>query len=173
MSQISNTTVYPNVTPTATDIFIISDPTLAGDTKTCTVADLQEYFGTKTFTYTLTSTEILNSYVYAPKLISCAVGEYIQIIHAAYLLDFNTTAYSGDGNLVLCNNGNPLLDQASIIQLNLNASATTAGVMKQTATEYSPAAGGNFLSVGYSGTANPTLGDSPIKLSILYRIVKF
>lgn len=173
MSQISNTTVYPNVTPTETDIFIISDPTIAGDTKTCTVADLQEYFGTKTFTYTLTSTEILNSYVYAPKLISCAVGEYIQIINAAYLLDFNTTAYSGDGELVLCNNGNTLFAQRAISQDQVNAVATTAGTMKHTSSKYSPATGANWLSVGYSGTANPTLGDSPIKLSILYRIVKF
>jgi len=173
MSQISNTTVYPNVTPTATDIFIISDPTVAGDTKTCTVGDLQGYFGTKTFTYTLTSTDILNSYIYAPKLISCAVGEYIQVICANYLLEFNTTAYSGDGNLVLCNNGNPLLVQRSISMANVNAAATTAGTMKHLESQYSPATGANWLSVGYTGTGNPTLGDSPIKLSILYRIVKF
>jgi len=172
MAKISNTTVYPNIIPTANDFVILTDVSDSDATKTCTVNDFQEYFGTKTIVVTLTSAEILNSFTAPVVLLTCNPGEYIQAISSAFFLDFNTTAYTIPGSVVLTNNGDITNSQASISNMNSGVDVVTAGATTGFPYIYPIAAGGNSLTF-QCGTGNPTLGDSPITLNILYRITKF
>tara|TARA_R110000744_G_scaffold277501_3_gene389897 strand:+ start:596 stop:1108 length:513 start_codon:yes stop_codon:yes gene_type:complete len=170
MAKISNTTVYPNIIPTANDFVILTDVSDSDATKTCTVNDFQEYFGTKTLVVTLTPSEILNSFTAPVVLLTCNTGEYIQIINSAFFIDFNTTAYSVSANVYLTNNGDITSTQFAII--GLTTTVDLAGAVWEQAYNYPIAAGGNSITF-QSQTGNPTLGDSPITFNILYRITKF
>ena len=120
---------------------------------------------------TLTPAEILNSFTAPVVLLTCNTGEYIQAISSAFFLDFNTTAYTLAGPVYLTNNGDITSYQGA---------STGVGVLTDSAQAYIPnggyaypiAAGGNSLTWQAVGS-NPTLGDSPITLNILYRITKF
>ena len=95
MSKISNTTVYPNVLPTANDYVVLTDVTDSDKTKTATVADFQLFFGITTLEVTLTSTQLLNSFTNPVTLVP-AQGAGTYIIPQGLLvskLNFNTVAY--------------------------------------------------------------------------------
>ena len=175
MAKISNTTVYPNIIPTANDFVVLTDVSDSDATKTCTVNDLQDYFGTKTLVTTLTSSQILNLNVTPVVLLTCKVGEYIDVLSTQWILNFNKNAYVGGTTILLSNNGDVLSFQSTLAAgaARYNAAVDAAGRLGNAGDNfnYPIAAGGNSLTV-QAATA-PTLGDSPITLNIQYRIVTF
>ena len=54
MAKISNTTVYPNILPTANDYVVLTDVDDDNATKTARVQDFQAYFGDSIAHVTLT-----------------------------------------------------------------------------------------------------------------------
>ena len=176
MAKISNTTVYPNVTPKPEDFVILTDVSDSDATKTCTLNELGDLFGAKTLVRILKSSEVLTSFTNPVVLLTCDPGEYIQIIRSAYFLDFNTTAYNSasSSGLILTNDGISSSIQGTLGSTQFESSSSVAGNFSGNAGPYTfpTAAGGDSLVIK-SYSTNPTLGDSKITINIQYRIVKF
>ena len=60
MAKISNTTVYPNIVPTAEDFVVLTDVSDSDATKTCKIETLGQYLGTAIAQVTLKPFDILN-----------------------------------------------------------------------------------------------------------------
>ena len=60
MSKISNTTVYPTITPTSDDLLILTDVSDSNATKTCKVSNFQNINGGGIASVTLSKSQILN-----------------------------------------------------------------------------------------------------------------
>jgi hypothetical protein len=58
MSRISNTTAYPNITPTVSDYFVLTDAENNLSTKTCTIEELQTLFGLSSVSTTIAVSSI-------------------------------------------------------------------------------------------------------------------
>tara|TARA_R110000787_G_scaffold160941_1_gene274428 strand:- start:1642 stop:2175 length:534 start_codon:yes stop_codon:yes gene_type:complete len=176
MAKISNTTVYPNIVPTAEDFVVLTDVSDSDATKTCTIDSLQEYFGTKILVRTLKYTEILNSGTTPIVLATCNTGEYIQVMRSSFFLNFNTTAYvsSVSSGLLLTNNGSPTYIVGVLPKVSFESLIDVAGSFSGNAGAYTyPLSGGGNSLTCQSFAANPTLGDSDITINIQYRIAKF
>lgn len=178
MAKISNTTVYPNITPNLDDFVILTDVSDDDSTKTCTLNELSALFGVKTLVRTLKSSEVLNSFTNPIVLVTCLPGEYIQIIRSLYFVDFNTTPYvvpaPASSGLLLTNNGTSTDIAGVLPKSSLESSIDVVGSFSGNGEEntYPISGGGNTLTCKSWG-ANPTAGDSPITLNIQYRIAKF
>jgi len=171
MAKISNTTAYPNVTPTSNDFVILTDVSDSDATKTCTVNDFQGFFGTHTLVKTLTTPELLTSFT-TPIILLPAQGANKIIVPygpIVYKTTFNTQAF---------NFTNATLEYDSVT-LNtvgtaiLNAGADYIGVNSPqdfTPPPASYAVNNNLLFKGT--TANPTQGDGTLTINLQYRIVE-
>jgi len=168
MAKISNTTAYPNVTPTSNDFVILTDVSDSDATKTCTVNDFQGFFGTHTLVKTLTTLELLNSFT-TPIILLPAQGANKIIVPygpIVYKTTFNTQAF---------NFTNATLEYDSVT-LNtvgtaiLNAGADYIGVNSASSYSASYAVNNNLLFKGT--TANPTQGDGTLTINLQYRIVE-
>ena len=62
MAKIENTTVYPNIIPTANDYVVLTDVNDDNATKTCTLDQIGQYIGLSVAQVTLTPLQILNSF---------------------------------------------------------------------------------------------------------------
>ena len=62
MAKISNTTVYPNIFPTAEDFVVLTDVSDNDETKTCKIETLGQSLGISVAQVTLTPFDILNSF---------------------------------------------------------------------------------------------------------------
>jgi hypothetical protein len=69
MAKISNTTAYPNITPTANDFVVLTDVSDNDETKTCTLESVGQYLGTSVAEVTLTPFQILNSFTNPVELV--------------------------------------------------------------------------------------------------------
>ena len=95
MAKISNTTVYPTVTPADDDLLILTDATDSNRTKTVKMSGVKSYLNVDTFTATgtITSTQILNSFTQPVILIPGVAGKHIVPISMVLTYVPNTTAY--------------------------------------------------------------------------------
>lgn len=180
MAKISNTTVYPTVTPADDDLLILTDATDSNRTKTVKMSGVKSYLNVDTFTATgtVTSTQILNSFTQPVILIPGVAGKHIVPISMVFTFVPNTTPYTTP-NDALFTFGAP----SSAGTWSRITNAYYAGLINKTAFNlpssyngfnnpgiYTTGAGGdNFL---YSTTnANPTLGDGTFTYNIMYRLV--
>ena len=179
MAKISNTTVYPTVTPADDDLLILTDATDSNRTKTVKMSGVKSYLNVDTFnaTGTVTSTQILNSFTQPVILIPGVAGKHIVPISMVLTYVPNTTAYP-PANQALFTFGTP---SSSSIWGRI----TTAYLGVTTRTSYAfpnswngfnapgiyttGAGGDNFLFS--TETANPTLGDGSYNFNIMYRLV--
>ena len=79
MAKISNTTVYPTVTPADNDLLILTDATDSNKTKTVLMSGVKSYLNVNTYTTSVavTSTQILNSFAMPVVLIQGVAGKHI------------------------------------------------------------------------------------------------
>jgi len=168
MAKISNTTAYPNVTPTANDFVILTDVSDSDATKTCTVNEFQGYFGTKTLVKTLTTAELLNSFTTPIVLIAAQGANKIIVPYGTivYKTTFNTQAFNfTDATLEYDS-----LTLNTVGTTILNAGSTYTGLSNVT-----PGAGsvvGNNNLLFKASTGNPTQGDGTLTINFQYRIVE-
>ena len=173
MAKISNTTVYPSIIPDGKDYFILTDAQDNKQTKTCNVQSLKTFIigDLQTLVVTLAPSQILNSFTTPVILLTAAAGEYIQVVSSSFFLDFNTIPYSVFGNSYLTNNGSLGSQQGTITGIGSSADFASTPVAIG-GYSYPLSGGGNNLTF-QSATADPTNGDSPVTLNLLYRIAKF
>lgn len=179
MSKISNTTVYPNIIPTANDYVVLTDVNDSNETKTSTVSNFQKFFGVTTMEVTLSSAQILSCTSNPIELIPPpGAGKYIIPFGSMVLKTiFNTTGYlwnaSGAG---IIQPGPPIVDFLEIPYGDLNGAVVDETYIYSAVDDL---LAGNELTgavnqgVFFAGfAANPTLGDGTIKISLQYRIVE-
>jgi len=174
MSKISNTTAYPTVTPAAGDLLVITDVSDSNATKTATVSSFtSSVLGLQTQEITLTPAQLLSldgggtiELIEAP-----GAGKVIVPISFACFLDFNTIAYdlSSDINIKSGTTGGSF---GAVDADELNSSSDVYFTVT-----LSPYPGATLEVNGalniVATTQTITQGDSPLTLSITYRIVDF
>jgi hypothetical protein len=180
MSKISNTTVYPNITPEAEDFVILTDVSDSDSTKTCTLDGLSEYLGTKSIIRTLTNTECLSLGTNPVVLATCATGEFIQVTSAMWKYNHNNTAFGAANNAALTYNGVSTsggyeLEWTDLMGVSLDVTACFWNEIAANGSgfQFNPPSGGASLTIQIQGGANPPSGDGTISLNIQYRIAKF
>ena len=179
MAKISNTTVYPTVTPEDNDLLILTDATDSNKTKTVLMSGVKSYLNVNTYTtsVTVTSAEILNSFSMPVVLIQGVAGKHIQPISVLVKYTFNTTPYTTLYAFVIGLGGvaNPYLF-SGIPSAYLHNIITDFSYGLPTnytvnyGNAYTTAVGGDNLLFACE-TANPTLGDGTITFDIMYRLV--
>lgn len=179
MSKISNTTAYPTVTPAAGDLLVITDVSDSNATKTATVSSISSAIsdaGLQTQEITLTSAQLL----------SLNGGGTIELIEApgsdkailpfsiVGFLDFNTTVYNFSNSIAL-NVGTQAYTSIFIDAINSSAdNYFNTKAQEQLYTGLAATLSVNSpLNLIYGSSATVTTGDSPLTLSVLYRIVDF
>ena len=179
MAKISNTTVYPTVTPADNDLLILTDANDSNRTKTVLMSGVKSYLNANTYTasVTVTSTEILNSFDMPVVLIPGVATKHIQPISVLVKYTFNTTSYTAPNDFVigLGRVTNPNLFSgipsgymdAEVADYAFALPTTYATNFGNT---YSTAIGGDNLLFA-CGTANPTFGDGTLTFDIMYRLV--
>lgn len=179
MAKISNTTVYPTVTPADDDLLILTDATDSNRTKTVKMSGVKSYLNVDTFTATgtVTSTQILNSFTQPVILIPGVAGKHIVPISMVLTYVPNTTAYP-PANQVLLTFGTPSSSSiwGRIITAYLGVTIRTSYAFPNSWNTYNApgiyttgTGGDNFLFSTES--ANPTLGDGSYNYDIMYRLV--
>jgi len=177
MSKISNTTVYPNVLPTANDYVVLTDVTDSDKTKTATVADFQLFFGITTLEVTLTSTQLLNCFT-NPVTVVPAQGAGTYIVPQGIVVstvNFNTVAYDFPNIAELGYSLTEVYMEWSQATLNSGSSGVFAGpfsVNGPLGGIAQPIVGAEntdllFLGVG----SNPTVGDGTLTLNFQYKVI--
>jgi len=179
MAKISNTTVYPNIIPKSEDFVILTDVSDDDATKTCTVNDFQEYFGTKTLVRVLLAKEIQELNTAPTVILTCGTDEFISIISSQVKYNYNglTWTFSDDlelrqGDVTSTGNIN-----GNIVFSDFNGSASKVIEFKVGAqVNYVDPNGANSL-IAYSAS-DPTFSGASgtsgtITINIQYRIVKY
>tara|TARA_R100001480_G_C4690346_1_gene176053 strand:- start:227 stop:757 length:531 start_codon:yes stop_codon:yes gene_type:complete len=174
MSKISNTTVYPNILPTANDYVVLTDVEDNNETKTARVQDFQAYFGVSTAEVTLTPTQVLNSFT-NPVDIVPAQGANKYIIPYGTVVIRNVqsdpvpVAYAFGGNIPKIKYDNTFFADIPFGIFQTVAQYTGYAIM-------APSGAGNIVPnlplQFFTPVANPTLGNSNIVISVQYRIVE-
>ena len=176
MAKIENTTVYPNIIPTANDYVVLTDVNDDNATKTCTLDQIGQYIGLSVAQVTLTPLQILNSFTNPVTLIPAqGANKYIIPFGVPIVRnladDAVPVAYSFGGL-------NPRIRYDSTYFAEI-----PFGIFRQTSpyTGYGqmtyPTVGSgnltdNFPLLFMAQGANPTLGNSNVVISIQYRIVE-
>lgn len=179
MAKISNTTVYPTVTPEDNDLLILTDATDSNKTKTVLMSGVKSYLNVDTFnaTGTITSTQILNSFTQPVILIPGVAGKHIVPISMVLTYVPNTTAYP-PANQVWLTFGTPSSAAiwGRIITAYLGVTMRTSYAFPNSWNTYNApgiyttgTGGDNFLFS--TDNANPTLGDGSYIFNIMYRLV--
>lgn len=171
MSKISNTTVYPTITPTSDDLLILTDVSDSNSTKTCKVSNFQNINGGGIASVTLSISQILNLHTH-PVVIIPAPGAGKAIVPFGSLVitnTFNTTAYSytTPNPGFVC--GTAIYTTVNSTDLTGAATASYAYNMQltgvNTVTDNNP-----LLFSTFGGVF--TLGDGTITINLQYRIVE-
>lgn len=173
MSKISNTTVYPNVLPTANDYVVLTDVTDSDKTKTATVADFQLFFGITTLEVTLTSTQLLNSFTNPVTLVP-AQGAGTYIIPQGQLIskyNYNTTVYdfANDAFLGQAVGPNNYFFWDEVTFLNLASNNIWMGSIGNAVNPLVGAANTDLLF--FTTGSNPTQGDGTLDLNFQYKVI--
>jgi len=179
MAKISNTTVYPTVTPADNDLLILTDANDSNKTKTVLMSGVKDYMNVNTYNaqVTVTSSQILNSFTQPVILLPGVATKHIQPISVLVKYTFNTTSYTAPNDFVIGFGGvaNPFLF-SGIPSGYINAIITDFSYGLPTnytvnyGNAYTTAVGGDNLLFACE-TANPTLGDGTITFDIMYRLV--
>jgi|8_EtaG_2_1085327.scaffolds.fasta_scaffold119961_2 hypothetical protein len=177
MAKIENTTVYPNIIPTANDYVVLTDVNDNNATKTATVSQFQDYFGISTLEITLDKYEIMTLYSNPKVLLTCNAGEYILPISAIIKYIYKDMAYTFADKLeVRCgpDEDNAIFswDAAALFNGINNVVAFPHPALAIPAPYYNNAAGGDSLTLG-AINSNPTGDGGDIIINVQYRIVKF
>jgi hypothetical protein len=184
MAKISNTTVYPTVTPADDDLLILTDATDSNKTKTVLMSGVKDYMNVSIYTaqVTVTSAEILNCYTQPVILIPGVAGKHIQPISFLCKYTFNTTSYTAPNDFPLSmGSPNPMYWIGGIPSAYMNAIVADNAFGLPTL----PTFGGNPTTFQYmypnvTGgdnvllaclNANPTLGDGTLTFNIMYRLI--
>jgi hypothetical protein len=179
MAKISNTTVYPTVTPADDDLLILTDANDSNRTKTVKLSGLKSYMDVYTYTasVTVTADEIKDSFSMPVVLIPGVATKHIQPISVLVKYTFNTTGYTAPNDFVIGLGGvaNPNLfsgipsgyvdAEVADYAFSLPTNYTTSY-----GNTYTTAVGGDNLLFACE-TANPTLGDGTLTFDIMYRLV--
>jgi len=175
MAKISNTTVYPQIKPTDTDLLIITDSSDSNETKTVSVGDLGKYYTYSTKDITITTQQLLNLFTNPVVLLEPGPTEIIQVTNA--VAKYN----HGGANLVWTDDATIHYGINSAVFIPIVFASTTAWATVDTIQQ--PKMGACFWpAVGakvYLGnpTANPThLPGTPtgtVQLSLTYRVIQY
>ena len=179
MAKISNTTVYPTVTPADDDLLILTDANDSNRTKTAVMSGVKSYLNVNTYTasVTVTADEINNSFSMPVVLIPGVATKHIQPISVLVKYTFNTTSYTAPNDFVIGLGGvaNPNLfsgipsgyvdAEVADYAFSLPTNYTTSY-----GNTYTTAVGGDNLLFACE-TANPTLGNGTLTFDIMYRLV--
>ena len=191
MAKISNTTVYPTVTPEDNDLLILTDANDSNKTKTVLMSGVNAYINANTYTtsVTVTSSQILNCYTQPVILIPGVAGKHVQPISMLCKYTFNTIAYNAPNDFPIgftvaltkfwtagipaANIDSELKDYAFTVPIGVSSLATFGGLTAPTPifeSQYPSSAGGNPLLFSCLN-ANPTLGNGTLTFDIMYRLV--
>ena len=179
MAKISNTTVYPTVTPADDDLLILTDANDSNRTKTVLMSGVKSYLNVNTYTasVTVTADEIKDSFSMPVVLIPGVATKHIQPISVLVKYTFNTTGYTAPNDSVIGLGGvaNPNLfsgipsgyvdAEVADYAFSLPTNYTTSY-----GNTYTTAVGGDNLLFACE-TANPTLGNGTLTFDIMYRLV--
>ena len=179
MAKISNTTVYPTVTPADDDLLILTDANDSNRTKTVLMSGVKSYLNVNTYTasVTVTADEIKDSFSMPVVLIPGVATRHIQPISVLVKYTFNTTGYTAPNDFVIGLGGvaNPNLfsgipsgyvdAEVADYAFSLPTNYTTSY-----GNTYTTAVGGDNLLFACE-TANPTLGNGTLTFDIMYRLV--
>jgi len=170
---------YPTITPKAGDLVIITDTSTEGNpTKTATISSINAIGAAPdiiTVEKTFTSTEIktLVGGIGATNLTivdAPGANKVIALVSAVCFLDYNTTQYNFSADLELATKTSAFSD-ISFSLIN-SASDQYIGIPIFSSAGGSTLEDNGALSL-QSSTSAVTTGDSPITLSISYRIIDF
>tara|TARA_R110000744_G_scaffold254929_5_gene370487 strand:+ start:462 stop:995 length:534 start_codon:yes stop_codon:yes gene_type:complete len=175
MAKISNTTVYPNIIPTANDYVVLTDVNDDNATKTCTLDQIGQYIGLSVAQVTLTPLEILNSFTNPVTLIP-AQGANKYIVPFGVPIVRNLADAAVPVGYFLGANARIRYDSTFFAEIPLTIFAQLAPYTGYGQMTY-PTGGSlnlsdNFPLVFMAQGANPTLGNSNVVISIQYRIVE-
>jgi hypothetical protein len=178
MAKISNTGVYPNITPEPDDFFILTDASDNDKTKTTKLSDLQTFFGggNKTAVVTVNSASILNANT-SPVTLLDSSDKIIVPLSVVVRYNFGTIAYTVaaiGNNYIGLDSVGATSRWASVPNLNgvvastqhLLQPATGDGAAYQTATNTSKL-------IWYYEANNPAAGDGTLTFNIQYREITF
>lgn len=180
MAKISNTTVYPNIIPTANDYLLLTDVNDNNETKTSKVTDFQKFFGTLTREVTITSTQILSSFSNPVELIPAPGAGYYIIPFGTIVVknNFKTNPYSFTllGGFITQTDGVSTAGWTIITKAFLEKGFTEvqsfAAVDNNTLAAPTLTGMDNRPLLFQADTANPTGGDGTLTFNIQYRIVQ-
>tara|TARA_R110000787_G_scaffold20454_1_gene60765 strand:- start:47 stop:577 length:531 start_codon:yes stop_codon:yes gene_type:complete len=174
MAKISNTTVYPNILPTANDYVVLTDVDDDNATKTARVQDFQAYFGDSIAHVTLTPFQILNSFTNPVVLVpKPGPNKYIvpfgSVVIRNLADDAVPVAYSFGGLNPRIKYDSTYWSEIPFTVFSQISPYTSYSIM-------APTGSGNMDADRelqfMSQIANPTLGNSNVVISIQYRIVE-
>jgi len=174
MAKINNTTVYPKVTPAQDDLLILTDKNDSDKTKTSSVADFQDFFGTSTVVVTVTADQIRFLNTVPVDVVEAGPGKFVQVIAASlqYLYATAPFTFASGVNLAHASAGASIekaFDGSIISGINNITQGPKSGPFL-----YPNPAGGDKLILWADG-GNPTgaLAEGVLKVSVQYRIYSF
>jgi len=183
MAKISNTTVYPTVTPADNDLLILTDATDSNKTKTVLMSGVKSYVnalaeGVYIKSVNVTSFQILNMLSIPTVLIDGVAGHHIVPISTIGKYTFGTVAYNMVTSIFNITGGASIsnFNQIYAFRSEVLSQTTDTAFLPQTLDgsagrrEYVSPAGGDAL-ILRSGADN-TLGDGTLTFDIMYRLVK-
>lgn len=166
MAKISNTVAYPNVSPSLSDYFVLSDENDSLLTKTAKLSDVKTLFGIDTIVakvevkdadlLTLGTTDV--TLINAP-----GAGKVLDIISFDVFMDVGDVAFNFiNASVVKLNN----VDITTIASTTTNS--TTDLIVKQSVT-----AGvlGQNVPLLLTNIGNATQGNGQLRINILYRVL--
>lgn len=183
MAKISNTTVYPTVTPTDDDLLILTDATDSNKTKTVLMSGVKSYVnalaeGVYVKSVNVSSFQILNMASNPTPLIEGVVGYHIVPISTIGKYTFGTIAYNFGSATFEITGGASASDDNRIYEFRsaVFTGATDTAFLPQipagayTRRDYLSPAGGDALILRSGG--NHTAGNGTLTFDIMYRLVK-
>lgn len=173
MAKINNTSVYPNIIPTANDFVVLTDVTDHDKTKTAKVTDFQAFFGTTTISKTVTSAQLLSCSSNPVTIIAGVAGHYIVPISAAFKYTYGTSPYAASANLFYIGLGATNPGARWCLAPDIEAVAQTSVYLQNTtAIGANPqyAAPGEDV-IFYADSSDPTGGDGTLTIDIMYRLL--
>lgn len=174
MAKINNTSVYPNVIPTADDFVVLTDVTDNDKTKTSKVSDFQSFFGNKTIKKTVTSAQILSCNTNPVTIIPGVVGHCIIPISVLFKFNYVSAPYTATNDFYI-DLGQNVPASRWCVAPGLNGLGgttifTNGGDVGGLIPDNPKLLPNNDI-LFLNGTANPTVGDGTLDIQILYRIV--
>ena len=173
MAKINNTSVYPNIIPTANDFVVLTDVTDHDKTKTAKVTDFQAFFGTTTISTTVTSAQILSCNSNPVTVLAGVSGHYIIPISATFKYTYGTSPYPASANSFYIGLGSTAAAAKWSLAPDFEGlTQTSVFLQNTTAIGSNPRLGapGEGL-LFYADIADPTGGDGTLTIDIMYRLL--